>query len=102
MNALMRGLERVEADLVLLSHTHDTYAKKVPRDEVTKSGPASIVRRVRVVARTGCLRRHEDGLPNTLQPHTPDYGTVRAYAPKADGWVEITYQLARNRCWVRY
>jgi len=90
INALMRQQDVVQADIYLLSHTHDTYGKKWPQRVVTDTTPPRIVTRTRAFARTGCFRRGKVYEATVNSGDNPDYAVKAAYPPRQAGYVEIS------------
>jgi len=84
LNALVRQQDVLDADVYILAHTHDTYAKVVPRWRVTKVGEPKVLERDRAFIRAGCFAKE---LP---------YAIEKAYPPRKHGWVDTEIHFHRD------
>jgi hypothetical protein len=86
--ALAKQADKLRSDIYAIAHTHDTWGKVIPEETVNSEGTAR-VRNDRAFIRAGVMRSREEEYADTQTVHKPDYAHVKAYAPKAEGWMSV-------------
>jgi len=94
VNAMMRMEGSFEADIYVVSHTHQRHARKEPILTLTRKGQPKVQERCKIFIRSGAfLKGFKDDYPSTERQHVPSYAEEKAYRPTDLGWVTVTIDL---------
>ena len=97
MNVLARQAAVLDADIYVLSHTHDAYGKVIPIEMINQQGKARVVLRERAFIRTGCFMSRKTPRPSLSGSYQPSYQERAAYPPRHSGWVEVKVIYERHK-----
>jgi len=97
-NAFLRAAQNVEADIIVLGHTHRLM--NVPGStKITVDDDNTIGAHQTIFVRSGSyMKRYSDEKPGSRSgPFTPDYGEEKLFAPSTFGHASVEVKIVRGR-----
>jgi hypothetical protein len=94
---LMKQTQKLRADIYIIAHTHDCYARVEMERVVSNATPPTLYEEDRCFVRAGCLRENVTRRPDASLPDEIDYADEAGYSPRRNGFVEVSVNYTRNR-----